>query len=486
MSTSVLKDLKPYEVFKYFEEISQIPRGSGNEKGISDYLVSFAKELGLDVIQDSALNVIIKKPATLGYENAPTVIIQGHLDMVCEKNIGTEHDFEKDPLSLRVEGDYVYATGTTLGADNGIAIAYGMALLASKDIAHPAIEVLLTTDEETGMGGAMNLNPEDIKGRMLINIDSEEEGKLLVSCAGGLRDKITLPIQYEEINAKGNEVVLKVRGLKGGHSGMDINKERGNSNKIMGRVLVDLLGEIDYRVISLNGGSKNNAIPREFDARLMLLEDKIDVLKDRIQHWNKTLKNELKASDPEIKIELEVLEHKSQKVFSKDSTEKAVKLLYLIPNGIQTMSIEIKGLVQSSTNLGVVTTDENEVTYDSAIRSSIGTLKEDILAQSKLTAELMGAKISTQSAYPEWQYDANSKIRKIFEKVYKDLTGETPEIVAIHAGVECGLFKEKFGEIDMISFGPNLYDVHTPDEHVSISSVERMWNYLIEVLKAIK
>ena len=486
MSTSVLKDLKPYEVFKCFEEISQIPRGSGNEKGISDYLVSFAKELGLEVIQDSALNVIIKKPATLGYENAPTIIIQGHLDMVCEKNIGTEHDFEKDPLSLRVEGDYVYATGTTLGADNGIAIAYGMALLASKDIAHPAIEVLLTTDEETGMGGAMNLNPEDIKGRMLINIDSEEEGKLLVSCAGGLRDKITLPIQYEEISAKGNEVVLKVRGLKGGHSGMDINKERGNSNKIMGRVLVDLLGEIDYRVISLNGGSKNNAIPREFDARLMLLEDKIDVLKDRIQHWNKTLKNELKASDPEVKIELEVLELKSQKAFSKDSTERAVKLLYLIPNGIQTMSIEIKGLVQSSTNLGVVTTDENQVTYDSAIRSSIGTLKEDILAQSKFIAELMGAKISTQSAYPEWQYDANSKIRKIFEKVYKDLTGETPEIVAIHAGVECGLFKEKFGEIDMISFGPNLYDVHTPDEHVSISSVERMWNYLIEVLKAIK
>lgn len=486
MSTSVLKDLKPYEVFKYFEEISQIPRGSGNEKGISDYLVSFAKELGLEVIQDSALNVIIKKPATSGYENAPTVIIQGHLDMVCEKNIGTEHDFEKDPLSLRVEGDYVYATGTTLGADNGIAIAYGMALLASKDIAHPAIEVLLTTDEETGMGGAMNLNPEDIKGRMLINIDSEEEGKLLVSCAGGLRDKITLPIQYEEISAKGNEVVLKVRGLKGGHSGMDINKERGNSNKIMGRVLVDLLGEIDYRAISLNGGSKNNAIPREFDARLMLLEDKIDVLKDRIQHWNKTLKNELKASDPEVKIELEVLELKSQKVFSKDSTERAVKLLYLIPNGIQTMSIEIKGLVQSSTNLGVVTTDENVVTYDSAIRSSIGTFKEDILAQSKLIAELMGAKISTQSAYPEWQYDANSKIRKIFEKVYKDLTGETPEIVAIHAGVECGLFKEKFGEIDMISFGPNLYDVHTPDEHVSISSVEKMWNYLIEVLKAIK
>lgn len=486
MSTSVLKDLKPYEVFKCFEEISQIPRGSGNEKGISDYLVSFAKELGLEVIQDSALNVIIKKPATLGYENAPTIIIQGHLDMVCEKNIGTEHDFEKDPLSLRVEGDYVYATGTTLGADNGIAIAYGMALLASKDIAHPAIEVLLTTDEETGMGGAMNLNPEDIKGRMLINIDSEEEGKLLVSCAGGLRDKITLPIQYEEISVKGNEVVLKVRGLKGGHSGMDINKERGNSNKIMGRVLVDLLGEIDYRVISLNGGSKNNAIPREFDARLMLLEDKIDVLKDRIQHWNKTLKNELKASDPEVKIELEVLELKSQKAFSKDSTEKAVKLLYLIPNGIQTMSIEIKGLVQSSTNLGVVTTDENVVTYDSAIRSSIGTFKEDILAQSRLIAELMGAKISTQSAYPEWQYDANSKIRKIFEKVYKDLTGETPEIVAIHAGVECGLFKEKFGEIDMISFGPNLYDVHTPDEHVSISSVERMWNYLIEVLKAIK
>jgi dipeptidase D len=486
MSNNVLKDLKPYDVFKYFEEITQIPRGSGNEKGISDYLVAFAKEHNLEVIQDEALNVIIKKPGTAGYENAPTVIIQGHMDMVNEKNQGTEHDFDKDPLKLRIEGDMLYATGTTLGADNGIAMAYGMALLASKEIPHPPLEVLMTTDEETGMSGAMALNPEHLDGRILVNIDSEEEGKLLVSCAGGVRATATLPITWEPVDEEKTALAIRIRGLKGGHSGMEIHKGRGNSNKLMGRILYDLQDAASYDLCALNGGAKSNAIPREADATVLINAQDVDGVKALIQRWNEILKNELKASDPEVNVQVEVLPDRYNKMFSKETTKKAVRLLYLIPNGIQTMSMEIPGLVQSSTNLGVVTTSEEEITFDSATRSSVRTLKEDLVYQSTLVAQVVGAQFQTRADYPDWQYDADSKIRKVFERVYKEMTGNDPEIVAIHAGVECGLFKEKFGEIDMISFGPNLYDVHTPDEHISISSTEKMWDYLLLVLKEIK
>jgi dipeptidase D len=486
MSNSVLKDLKPHDVFKYFEEITQIPRGSGNEKGISDYLVAFAKEHKLEVIQDEALNVIIKKPGTAGYEKSPIVIIQGHMDMVNEMNQGTEHDFDKDPLKLRIEGDMIYATGTTLGADNGIAMAYALALLAAKDIPHPPVEVLMTTDEETGMSGAMALKAEHLDGRILINIDSEEEGKLLVSCAGGVRVYTKLPITWEPINEGKVIAAVKVRGLKGGHSGMEIHKGRGNSNKLMGRFLYDLQGALSYDLCSLKGGAKDNAIPREADAVLAVKTEEVDTLKAMVESFNAVLKNELKASDQEVNIQVEVTPDRYDKVFSKETTKKAVQLLYLIPNGIQTMSMEIPGLVQSSTNLGVVTTTAYEVSFDSATRSSVRTLKEDIVYEAKIAAEVVGAKFSTKSDYPDWQYDANSKIRRVFEKVYKDMTGNDPEIIALHAGVECGLFKEKFGDIDMISFGPNLYDVHTPDEHMSISSTERMWDYFLSVLKEIK
>ena len=481
----VLKDLKPYEVFRYFEEISRIPRGSANEKEISDYLVSFAKTYSLQVIQDSNLNVIIKKTATLGYENSPIVILQGHMDMVCEKNSDTVHDFLKDPINLQIKEDMIYATGTTLGADNGIAIAMSLALLASKDISHPALEVLITTEEETGMGGAMSLDALNIQGRLLINIDSEEEGKLLVSCAGGLRATTSFPIEFEKARENSIACLLKVRGLKGGHSGMDIHKGKGNSNKIMSRLLKSLASTLEFNLISLNGGSKSNAIPREMDAIILIAPEQLTIVKQDLAEWNVILKNEFKVSDSEVRLELEVLDKQFQKVFSKDSTRKAIDLLVLIPSGIQTMSMEIEGLVQSSTNLGVVITTSDKVVYHSAIRSSVKSLKEDILVTSKVICEALGANLETQSDYPNWEYDANSKIRNIFEDVYKKMYGVAPEIVAIHAGVECGIFKDKFGEIDMISFGPNLYDVHTPDEHMSISSVKNTWDYLLEVLKTI-
>ena len=481
----ILQNLEPKAVFQYFEEISNIPRGSGNEKGISDYLLNFGKELGLESIQDEALNVIIKKPGTLGYENAPTVIIQGHMDMVCEKNNGVEHDFEKDPLKLRIVDDYIYATDTTLGADNGIAVAYAMAILASNDIPHPPIEVLLTTDEETGMSGAMAIKKENLQGKILINLDNEEEGYLLVSCAGGVRSTATLKVDEQEIGSK-KLIKINISGLKGGHSGMDIIKERGNSNKILGRVLKGLLREVKFNLVSLNGGSKNNAIPREAEAIIAVNPNDENTAIEVINNWNNIIENELRAQDPGLKIEASITDIKTCKEFTDESTKKVVDLLYIYPNGINTKSTEIEGLVESSTNLGVLTTKDGVVEFDSAIRSSIPSLKEEIVLRSKTIVELLGGKFETTSDYPGWEYDPNSKVRDICQKVHKDMYGKEAKIVAIHAGVECGLFNEKLGNLDMISFGPNLYDVHTPDEHMSISSVKNCYEYLLGILKEIR
>ena len=482
---NILQSLEPKKVFEYFEAISNIPRGSGNEKGISDYLLNFGKSLGLESIQDKALNVIIKKPGTKGYENAPTVIIQGHMDMVCEKNNGVEHDFEKDPLKLRIVDDYIYATDTTLGADNGIAVAYAMAILASNDIPHPPIEVLITTDEETGMSGAMAINKEHIDGKILINLDNEEEGYLLVSCAGGIRSTATLNIEKQDIKDK-KLIKINISGLKGGHSGMDIIKERGNSNKILGRVLKGLSKEVEFNIVKLNGGSKNNAIPREAEAVITINSSDEKTVIDVIRNWNDIIGNELRTQDSGLKIEALSIDDKEEKEFTDESTKKVLDLLYIYPNGINSKSVEIDGLVESSTNLGVLTTSDTAVEFDSAIRSSVPSLKEEIVLRSKTIVELFGGEFTTTADYPGWEYNPDSKIREICQKVHKDLYGNEAKIVAIHAGVECGLFNEKLGDLDMISFGPNLYDVHTPDEHMSISSVRNCYEYLKAILKEIK
>ncbi|MGL4772061.1 MAG: aminoacyl-histidine dipeptidase [Clostridium sp.] len=481
----ILQNIQPISVFKYFEDISEIPRGSGDEKRISDYLAKFGRELGLETIQDEALNIIIKKPGTKGYENAPTVIIQGHMDMVCEKNKGTNHDFLKDPLKLRVDGDYIYATDTTLGADNGIAVAYAMALLASNDIPHPPLEVLITSDEETGMTGAMAISPEHITGKLLINLDSEEEGKLLVSCAGGIRIKSSINILWDEVS-KENAYEIKVRGLKGGHSGMEIHGERGNSNKLMGRVLKALKEEIDFNLISVDGGSKNNAIPREADAVLVIEEKDKEKLFDIVRNYDEMFKNELQTQDIGVNLTIENKMMNINKVFSKETTSKVIDLLYLYPNGVNTMSMAIKGLTESSTNLGIVTTTEESVEFDSATRSSVASLKDELILRCKTITELVGGEFISSASYPEWAYRRNSPLREVCENVYKRMTGNDAEIIAIHAGVECGLFNERLGDLDMISFGPNLYDVHTPEEHISISSTHNIWEYLKEVLKEIK
>ena len=482
-----IENVKFDRIFYHFEQISKIPRGSGNEKAISDYLLDFGKSLGLECIQDAALNIIIKKPASIGYENAPAVIIQGHMDMVCEKISDKEHDFEKDPINLVVKGDYIYADRTTLGADDGIAVAYAMTLLEDNTIEHPAIEVLLTTDEEAGMSGAMALQPHYINGKIVLNLDSEEEGKLLVSCAGGIRTKSILPIEW--IDKKNDTIAynIVIRGLKGGHSGMEIHLGRGNSNKLMGRLLKNIDKELDFNLVSLNGGSKNNAIPRESSSIITISQKDERKLLDIKRRVCEELKNEFSKKDPNLRVHLLEVEESVDRVFSDDSTKKAVNLLYMYPNGVNTVSSDIQGLTESSTNLGVVTTPENSIEYDSTARSSVSSLKDEIVTRSKCITEILGGKLVTESSYPEWPYKTDSKIREVCKDVYERMYEKTPEIVAIHAGVECGLFKEKLGnDVDMISFGPDIIDIHTPNEHISISSVERCYEYLLEVLKEIK
>lgn len=483
---NVLRGLNPNSVFQFFEEISQIPRCSGDEQRISDYLVNFAKERNLEVIRDEALNVIIKKPAYAGYENAPAVILQGHMDMVCEKNKDTVHCFENNPIQLRIVEDMIYATDTTLGADNGIAIAYALAILDDKTIPHPPLEALFTSDEESTMSGAIGVNGANLQGRLLINLDSEEEGKLLVSSAGGTKAKVVMPVAWEAAKNDCSTVRIRIGGLKGGHSGMEINKGRGNANKLMGRLLNSITEEIQLHMAEINGGVKSNAIPREVDVVAQVGKDNISKLEAKLTEWEGIFKNELRAADPEVFVKLEVVEQAPAKVFTQESMHKLITCIVALPNGVQSMSMEIEGLVESSTNLGVIQTAGDNAYLINEIRSSVRSLKGSIRSTVKRLAETLGGELRIESDYPEWEYNPNSEMRRVFQRVYKDMTGEDAEIIAIHAGLECGVLIQKLPGMDAISLGPNIFDVHTPKEHFSISSTQRVWEYLLEVLKQMK
>ena len=475
-------NFEPTKVFSYFEDLTRIPRGSGNEKEVSNYLVEFAKTNNLEFIQDEYMNVVIKKPATKGYESLPAVILQGHMDMVNEKNNDKIHDFDKDPLTLKIDGDSIYADETTLGADNGIAVAMAMSVLASTDISHPALEAVITVEEETGLVGALKLDGSLLKGKYLINIDSEEEGKLLVSCAGGSRIKLILPISFTNVDNNRTDLKISVKNLYGGHSGLDIIKGRGNANKLIGRILDDLLDELSFELFNINGGSKMNAIPREADAVIAINTSDKKKVEALIEKWNDILKNELRGKDDKVQVIVSEIKQDSTIVFDEQSKLTAISTLIMFPNGIMSMSHAIEGLVESSVNLGVLSTTETSVTFECAPRSSIGSLKQAINNQFTSLAYLVGAELVIDSDYPEWQYNPDSNLRTHFEKVYKDMFKKDSEVVAIHAGVECGLFKEKLPDLDMISIGPDMADVHTPNEHVSISSIQRTYSYLVEVL----
>lgn len=483
----VLEKLEPNEVFKYFTEISRIPRGSGNEKGISDYLVSFAREHHLEFVQDKALNVIIKKPGSKGYENSPGIVLQGHMDMVCEKKPDVEHDFLKDPLKLHVEGDMLYASGTTLGGDDGIAVAMGLAVLASDTIAHPPVELLVTTSEETGMDGALALDPAEISAKTLINIDSEEEGILTVSCAGGCSARIKIPAVWESADINARAFKIKVEGLLGGHSGAEIHKGRANANKLLARLLNLLNGKLELRLSGVNGGTKHNAIAREAEAVVCVGKADESALEELAASLEKTLRNEYKTADPDIRVTVKAADKQPARVMSKESGDNVIRFLYLVPNGVQSMSMDIAGLVESSLNLGVVETKEDCVDIISSIRSSVGSIKENIYSTLSAIGGLTGGKVSAEAQYPEWQYNPDSKVREVFVAQYEKLFGKKPLVSAIHAGLECALFAEKFnGGLDMISVGPTIVGVHTAEEHLSIPSTQRTWKYLLAVLKALK
>lgn len=486
MNSEVLKGLEPAEVFKYFGELSNIPRGSGNEKGVSDYLVSFAKEHGLEVIQDKAYNVIIKKPGSKGYENSPGVILQGHMDMVCEKTPDSTHDFLKDPLQLRVvDGEWLYATNTTLGGDNGIAVAMGMAIIASNDITHPPIELLVTTSEETGMDGAMALDPANITGKTLLNIDSEEEGILTVSCAGGCSARVRIPLSWEAVPQGAIALAIDIDGLLGGHSGIEINKGRANANKLLGRLLYKAGARV--KLADIHGGSKHNAIARDAHAIVVVDPADEDALNELARSMEKTLRGEYQTADPGIRITVTHAEKAPEQMLARQCAENTARFLYLLPNGVQSMSMDIPGLVESSLNLGVLQTKTDAVEIITSVRSCVGSIKENIYNVIEAIGALTDATISAEGQYPEWQYDPDSKIRGICMEEYEKLFRKKPGVAAIHAGLECALFAEKFnGSLDMISMGPDIIGVHTAEEHLSIPSTQRTWTYLLEVLKALK
>lgn len=478
----ILGQLEPKDVFTYFEALTKIPHESGNEAEISQYLVDFAKEHQLEVIQEPCYNVIIKKPATPGYESAPGVILQGHMDMVCVKEDDLDFDFATQALPIVVDGDWIRTEGTTLGADNGIAVAMSMAILADKTLEHPALTVLITTAEETGMDGVLALNPENVSGEILLNLDSDNEGEALVSCAGGVRNVLTLPLAWTEVAGASYEIVIS--GLKGGHSGVEINEGRANANKLMGRLLYELQS-LDLSISQLSGGEKDNAISKRAVTNVVISEDNSEALVQKIKAFEELIQKEFSVTDPGIKVSLTKTD-KVTKVLTKETAKKAVSILSLIPYGPQTMSANIQGLVESSTNPGVVEMTEEALIFHSAIRSSVKSLKEEINHRIQTLADLTGASMKLISDYPEWTFAEKSKIREIMISVYKDLTGKELKIEAIHAGLECGFLAEKLGDIDMISFGPNMVDIHTPKEALNISSTARTYKFLCEILKTIK
>ena len=477
----VLENLQPERVFYHFEEIAKIPHGSGNTKQISDYLVAFAKEHDLEHYQDEINNVIIIKEATEGYENADAVIIQGHMDMVCEKESDCNIDFEKDGLDLYVEDGFVKARGTTLGGDDGIAVAYGLALLEATDIAHPRLELVITVDEETGMDGAYGIDLSMLKGKKMLNIDSDEEGIFLTSCAGGTSVEATIPVK--RITQTGVMLNVKVDGLFGGHSGAEIHKERGNASILMGRVLNNIANEVPFGIISLAGGLKNNAIPRECNASILVPEEAVSLVETIIAEQSEIFKKELFASDADVKVTSVNAGVQEASILEFASINQVLCYLRLVPNGVQHMSQAIPGLVETSLNLGIMELKEDVFVTDTSIRSSVGSRKEDLRDKLVNIIELVGGEAEVVGDYPAWEYKAESKLREEIATAFKAVYGKEPEFTAIHAGLECGILSEKIEDLDCVSFGPANYDIHTPQERLNIESTERVWNFLVEYLK---
>ncbi len=472
-------------VISFFENISAFPRGSGNEKALSDYLVEFAKARNLWVFQDSSYNVIIKKPATSGFETAPTLILQAHLDMVCEKNSDINHDFLIDPIKLVFEGDFIKAVGTTLGADNGIGVAMIMSVLDSTDLQHPSLEALFTASEETGMEGAIALDMKLLQGSVLINLDTGSENQIIAGCCGGVKSFVELPMEITQLPETVSLYNLYVSGLKGGHSGEDIDKGRGNAIRTLARVLSTLSEKYNYYLCSVRGGEKANAIPREANATLAFEPSLKDELETDLKALLEILKDEYGELEPNINLKLAENTEKPLKAFTHDLKEKILDLIMLIPNGVLDMSRDIPGLPDTSNNVGVLRTEQDKILIKCDIRSNYGTKKQYYGNVIKRLARLAGGKYDQTAEYPSWKFRQNSKLRDLLVESYKEVN-IIPKVTAIHAGLECCVFADKLQDLDIVSFGPNMYDIHSPEERVSIESVGRVYTVLLNLLQKTK
>lgn len=477
----ILEHLQPQAVFAHFEQLCAIPHGSGNTKAISDYLVGFAAARGLRHIQDAHNNVIIFCPGTPGYETAAPVILQGHMDMVCETAPDCTKDLTREGLDLFIDGDTIGARGTTLGGDDGIAIAMALAILDADDIPHPPLEVVLTVDEETGMLGADALDASVLQGRTMLNIDSEDEGILTVSCAGGNVSVCTLPVTRAAFS--GTALTVTVGGLLGGHSGAEIDKGRGNANQLLGRVLYAIGTRTALRVVCADGGLKDNAIPRESRAVITVADP--DAAQAAIAGMDAAFRHEYAAADPDVFVRAEAAQPQMPPMDAA-STQRAVCMLCCLPNGVQTMSQDIPGLVQTSLNLGILTTDEQCVQASFCVRSSVSTQKEMLVARLRCLMAQLGGSVDVSGDYPAWEFCKDSPLRERMIDVFREQYGHDPKVEAIHAGVECGLFAGKLPGLDCVSFGPDLTEIHTCRERMHIASVQRVWRYTLEVLRRCK
>ncbi len=472
---------KPEKLFHFFEEISAIPRGSGNEKGISDYLVKFAKDRNLWVHQDEAYNVIIKKEGSEGAKDKEPVMLQGHIDMVCDKLAGVEHDFEKDGIDLVVKDGVLSANGTTLGADNGVAVALMMMVLDDDDIKHPPVECVFTTEEEVGLNGAQALDKSLIAARTMINMDSEDEGVATISCAGGLRIQFTRPVKREA--AEGSLLSIKIEGLLGGHSGMDISKERQNANLLMARMADHLMRNTDGRLVTFAGGTKDNAITRECEASFIYANKEEAEKAEKLScALAEVMADEITPDEPDFACEISLEEGRIASAIPAEDAKAFIGAIRLAPNGVFSRNMKMDGFVVTSSNMGVVKADEDSLMIVVSPRSSVASLQENTKDRFRTLADTFGFTAEYSGEYPGWSFVEKSRIREVFIESYRELFGKELKVEAIHAGLECGLFSEALPGLDAIAVGPTLYDVHTPDEHVPLDSFERFYELLKDVL----
>ncbi len=477
----VLSHLEPQSVFYYFEEITKIPHGSGNIDQISDYLVEFAKKRDLFYIQDKVKNVIIVKEATPGYENEPALMLQGHMDMVAVKKPDCDIDMKTEGLRVAIDGDKIYAEGTSLGGDDGVAVAYALALLDSDTIKHPRLEVVITVDEEVGMDGAREIDLSMLTANRMLNLDSEDEGIFLTSCAGGARVRCSLPLQKTQTS--GVCVEIKVAGLLGGHSGGEIHKERGNSNCLMARILWKAIQKMPVSLLSIQGGLADNAIPRETVATVLIDATQVDDFVALVEEVGAQIQEELSTKDPACKISVSQLGTDNAMAVGYDDTKKAVAMLTALPNGIMAMSADMPGLVQTSLNMGILEMNDSGIHAEFAVRSSIESEKYTLIEKMAAVVTLANGSYEVSGDYPGWKYRVDSPLRNKMIAVYEKMYGVSPKVEAIHAGLECGLLGSKIEDLDCVSIGPQMSDIHTTEETLSISSTARMWDYLIKLLE---